>query len=332
MSVEELELADIFSFPEWGKLLKSLSEAFSVAITMTDLKYAPLVEASGNCGFCRTILEHPEGHRRCMKCAALGGLEAKRTNRPFISHCHAGVTFGCVPVTVQSRYMGIICFGQVRVKGESPAQRSSVINGVKSRLDDGEDDALKLRLSRLFKQMPEIEEDRMVKIGNVLWNLTNYMVDRIVALKTENRSYEWVFQNALTPLIEEQSMMPEPAPKTKVSYRFPINEDHQLYPVLVYIEEHPELAVTMHEMADLCKLSHSYFSKIFTREIGMNFTDYVVGRKIDKARELLREGAESVADIASGLGFTDTSYFIKVFKKIEGTTPLAYRQLKYLPK
>lgn len=82
----------------------------------------------------------------------------------------------------------------------------------------------------------------------------------------------------------------------------------------------------MREMAELCHLSPSYFSKLFLREVGENFTDWVNRRKIEWAKEMLRDSSNSITDIASGLGYMDTSYFIKVFKKFEGTTPLAYRQ------
>ncbi|MGI5977844.1 MAG: helix-turn-helix domain-containing protein, partial [Candidatus Limivicinus sp.] len=113
------------------------------------------------------------------------------------------------------------------------------------------------------------------------------------------------------------------------SPRIPLKPDNVLFPALMYIEENPEKVVGMHEMAELCHLSHSYFSKIFQREMGENFTDYVGKRKVELAKKMLRESSDSVTSIASKLGFMDTSYFIKVFKKYEGTTPLVYRRQKY---
>lgn len=87
--------------------------------------------------------------------------------------------------------------------------------------------------------------------------------------------------------------------------------------------------MTMRDMANLCHLDPSYFSKIFPREVGENFTYYVNRRKVDWAKQMLRETGESVSAIALELGYVDTSYFIKVFKKFEGITPLVYRQQKY---
>ena len=63
--------------------------------------------------------------------------------------------------------------------------------------------------------------------------------------------------------------------------------------------------------------------------MGETFTDYVNRRKVEWAKQKLRNSAESVSSIAFELGYVDTSYFIKVFKKFEGITPLAYRQQRY---
>ena len=330
MGEVELEISEVFNLPELGKLFKALSDAFGITIGMTDLKYNPVIEPAGQSEFCKTVLDIPAGKKLCMKCASLGGLEAMRTNKPFVSHCHAGVYFGCVPVLIQGRYMGIICFGQVVLKDITEEDRSKLINGQSSLLNSIEDEALKHRLHELFMKLPQLEEERLLSIGTAIMCIINYMIEGITALKTSNRSYEWVFRNALTPLLEDSSNPLRPIGESRVKNSFPVPEDHQLYPALAYVEAHPERSITMHDMADLCKLSHSYFSKIFVRDIGVSFTDYVVSKKVGLARKKLRESSESIADIAASLGFTDTSYFIKVFKKVEGTTPLAYRQLRYL--
>ena len=68
---------------------------------------------------------------------------------------------------------------------------------------------------------------------------------------------------------------------------------------------------------------------MFPRAAGDNFRHYVNRRKVEWAKQRLRQSAESISAIAFSLGYVDTSYFIKVFKKFEGITPLAYRQQKY---
>lgn len=82
----------------------------------------------------------------------------------------------------------------------------------------------------------------------------------------------------------------------------------------------------MRDMADLCHLSHSYFSRLFVRELGENFLSYVNRQKIQLAKQMLRETNLSVQQITGEIGFLNTSHFIDVFKKLEGLTPVMYRQ------
>ena len=78
-------------------------------------------------------------------------------------------------------------------------------------------------------------------------------------------------------------------------------------------------------MANLCHLSPSYFSRVFQRDVGENFNEYVNRFKVQAAKEMIRNTNQSVSVIASSLGYRDTSYFIKVFKKIENMTPQEYK-------
>jgi len=99
-----------------------------------------------------------------------------------------------------------------------------------------------------------------------------------------------------------------------------------LKPALDYIKEHSTEIPGMNAMAQLCHLSPSYFSRLFTRELGMNFTTYLNRHKVYLAKHLLLGTSMSVGDISEHLGFSDTSYFIKVFKRYAGMTPLAFRK------
>ncbi len=102
--------------------------------------------------------------------------------------------------------------------------------------------------------------------------------------------------------------------------------DSPLLPALQYMEENREHLITQAQMAELCHLSPSYFSRLFTHEMGVNFSQYSASKKIAWARELLEQTNDSIAVISEKLGFSSAAYFIKVFKKHEGITPLLYRK------
>ena len=85
----------------------------------------------------------------------------------------------------------------------------------------------------------------------------------------------------------------------------------------------------MNEMALLCHLSPSYFSRLFHREVGEGFTAYANRQKVELAKKMLRETTKSISQISQELGYLNASHFINLFKRFEGITPLVYRQNKY---
>ena len=84
----------------------------------------------------------------------------------------------------------------------------------------------------------------------------------------------------------------------------------------------------MKEMAELCHLSPSYFSRTFNKEMGESFVNYISSRRIQLAKELLQETGKSITQIADEVGYDNISHFTAVFKRTEGITPSAYRASK----
>lgn len=84
------------------------------------------------------------------------------------------------------------------------------------------------------------------------------------------------------------------------------------------------ISITM--ASDMLHVSPSYFSTLFKRETGENFTAYVTNLRLNKARELLISTKRNVSDIAIEVGYSDYYYFTKVFRKYYGITPTQYRQ------
>lgn len=79
-------------------------------------------------------------------------------------------------------------------------------------------------------------------------------------------------------------------------------------------------------LADYLHLHPDYLQKKFKKETGKNITDMINERRIELAKIYLRSSKYSVTDIAYEVGFSDASYFGKVFKKFEGLTPLKFRK------
>lgn len=93
-----------------------------------------------------------------------------------------------------------------------------------------------------------------------------------------------------------------------------------------YIGEHYAEELTREDLARQVYLSPDYLSRLFRSEVGENLSSYLIRYRIEKAKELLRGTKEPVNQIASAVGYTNFSYFAKIFRKYTGCTPNVYRK------
>ena len=92
-----------------------------------------------------------------------------------------------------------------------------------------------------------------------------------------------------------------------------------------YIYSHIHYRITIKELAAYLKLSESYLSKLFHKEMGLPLSEYILNLKIEKAKNLLQYSDYNIVDIANYLSFSSQSHFIQVFQKKTGLTPHKYR-------
>ncbi len=92
-----------------------------------------------------------------------------------------------------------------------------------------------------------------------------------------------------------------------------------------YVALHLEKRISLDEIAEHLYLNPSYFSRLFKKETGENFIEYVTRMKMEKAKELLNQSGSSIGSISETLGYEHPSYFIKIFKGYTGMTPVEFR-------
>ena len=73
-------------------------------------------------------------------------------------------------------------------------------------------------------------------------------------------------------------------------------------------------------------MSPTYFSKLFSEEMGCRFTAYLNKVRVEKSKLLLKGSGIPLVDIAGLVGYEDQSYFTKVFKRVTGVSPGKYRE------
>ena len=103
-------------------------------------------------------------------------------------------------------------------------------------------------------------------------------------------------------------------------------------PVLMaidYMKEHFADKITLEEVAELSGFNTNYFSELFKKETGENFSNYLVGIRMEEAKKLLRDTNEAVYVIGERVGYKDAKYFSQQFVKVVGIKPAEYRKLYY---
>ena len=93
-----------------------------------------------------------------------------------------------------------------------------------------------------------------------------------------------------------------------------------------YIQEHFGENLTVNDLAEHYEMSPNYFSSMFKKEMSRSAVNYITELRINQARELLYHSELSVVDISKKVGYEDSQYFFRVFKKYLGMTPLQYRE------
>ena len=93
-----------------------------------------------------------------------------------------------------------------------------------------------------------------------------------------------------------------------------------------YVENNYTFDISMQEVAEDMGYSDAYCSKLFKQYFNQNFTAYLTEYRIKKAKELLSNTNHSIKDISRMVGYTDSNYFAKIFKRLVGEIPSKYRE------
>lgn len=92
-----------------------------------------------------------------------------------------------------------------------------------------------------------------------------------------------------------------------------------------YLQQHLAERSSVAELADMARLSPSHFATLFRRQVGLPVLAYQTQLRMSRARELLDTTDLPIARIAAAVGYQDAFYFSRQFRRVHGTTALAYR-------
>ncbi len=96
-----------------------------------------------------------------------------------------------------------------------------------------------------------------------------------------------------------------------------------------YICENYMEDISMQDAARAVNYSEAYFCKMFKQQFGQNFTSYLTEYRIEEAKKLLCQPTVSVKEVGTRVGYPDSNYFARVFRRMNGVSPSEYR-MKFL--
>ncbi len=95
---------------------------------------------------------------------------------------------------------------------------------------------------------------------------------------------------------------------------------------LDYIYDNLHTRISLKDLAEITKLSPTYLSKLFRKEVGLTVSGYIAKKRIEAAENMLKYSDYSCLEISNYLCFSSESHFIQVFRKHTGYTPKRYRE------
>lgn len=122
-----------------------------------------------------------------------------------------------------------------------------------------------------------------------------------------------------------------PGPDTRMTERDVPRPAHRgIARALTYAAEHFAEPIALFEIAQRASLSKFHFCRLFHREMGVSFREYLQVLRVRRAAGLLAQANLSVTEVAYAAGFNDLSNFDKVFRRIVGVPPSVYRKTTLL--
>lgn len=335
MKSEQLNLKKIIDLKKWQSLQDSLSLVTKLAIITVDYKGIPVSNHSFCSEFCASVRNNPKLSSYCQKCDSRGGLEAARINKPYIYLCHYNIVDIAIPIIIDDKYIGSIMAGQIKLNDKKDEEPLEKILSVSENINSD-------NLNDLYSKLPILSYKEVLNISDMLFKLCNYIVEESLDKSFIFEMYEKEILNRNLPntdlnlsnfnenniknLKDKLSLAITDSHINHLSFNDDFLSKSILKPAIDYIHKHKNENVSLEKAAKLCHISTSYFSRMFKKEVGQNFSSYISSLKIAWAKDLISSTNMTISEISDNLGFNECGYFIKIFKKYEGLTPYLYRK------
>lgn len=228
-------------------------------------------------------------NQTCSACLQLQGqIEEEAQMEPKTLKCFAGLCDSAVPVRVGDGLVAFLQTGQILL--HQPTKREFTRT-----------------TQQLLKWGAQVDLKRLEEAYFQTRVLTKVQYNAILQLLT-------VFSQHLATLSTEL-LVKEQATETPAVAK-----------ARSYIETHQDQEISLNDVARAVNMSAFYFCKTFKKSTGMTFTDYLSRVRVAKVKNLLLNPHKRISEAAYEAGFQSLSQFNRVFRKITGESPSAYRE------
>lgn len=329
MNSNDNKLHLIFDKDLWSDTQKHIAIVTGITTQLIDTHGNAITDYSVKNSFCELVMKDQIQGKLCKKCKSRGALEALQNDKPYIHLCPFDLIEISVPIVINQEYLGSISGGQVRLMIPEAGDHLEHLVEPKKSLEYIENP----NVNKLYNNLNKMNCTDIMAVARLLTSLTNYLVKYSLE-PMMNRSNLNKCQNENNRIYNSTDMTNVNPNNIKTKNSFFNSEvpdkyvpkNQLLQPVFTYIYNHKGENVSLTDAACLCNLSSSYYSRLFTKEIGINYSLFVNQLKIEWAKELLETTDLSIIHISCELGYNDSAYFIKMFKRYVKDTPAKYRK------
>ncbi len=257
-----------------------------LALRQTGSFQSPLHESKQVNSFCKLMAGKSQSCAACLRLQQQ--MENDAVLEPRTLECFAGLTESAVPVRVGEKIFGHLQTGQVLLHAPTPT-----------------------RFKKIMRQLGEWN----VKVDAAQLHAA-YFSTRVIARKQYDSMVRLiaVFAQHLGTL-SNQVMVQEAAAELPSIVR-----------ARAFIHEHKGEEISLTDVARAVNMSGFYFCKVFKKATGLTFTDYLARTRIETVKGMLLNPHVRVSEAAYACGFQSLSQFNRVFRRIAGEAPTAYRE------
>jgi Response regulator containing CheY-like receiver domain and AraC-type DNA-binding domain len=210
-------------------------------------------------------------------------------------------------------------------------KQKQLVDSVKA----GNPDAVEVGFRELTETVNSLGSSDKEYVKNFYFNTISLINSIRVSLSASDKMASEVTLANLYKLIEkcdnlsDLNVVLEDAAKQTVAKVNEFNNNNMkllMRKAVDYLEKHYAEPITLNQAAETLYVSNFYLSRMFKKELGINFVDFLNELRIEKAKALLTDARYKTYEVAEAVGVPNSHYFSKLFRKHVGMTASEYRE------